>query len=85
LPEGKDPGARLSTRSGFYFYERTFYECTAYVARVLGDAVHLAVLIIGQFMPGFKMDIESAAALVVIVVMYLVGIAVDPGRGGGRG
>ncbi len=45
----------------------------------------LAVLIIGQFMPGFKMDIESAAALVVIVVMYLVGIAVDPGPGGWKG
>jgi hypothetical protein len=43
----------------------------------------LFVLIVGQFMPGFKLDIESAVALGVIVAAYIVGIAVDPGPGWG--
>jgi len=45
----------------------------------------LLVMIVGQFMPGFQMDVESAAAAGAIVLAYLIGIAVDPGPGGWKG
>ena len=45
----------------------------------------LVVLIVGQFRPGFDLDQERAAALLVVMVSYLFGVAVDPGAGGWQG
>jgi hypothetical protein len=50
-------------------------------AMVLG----LAVLIIAQVVPNFKLDTEAGAGLAVVVGSYIVGVAVDPGPGGWRG
>lgn len=45
----------------------------------------LVVILVGQFMPGFQIDIASAVALVIVIVSYLYGINQDPGPGGWRG
>lgn len=45
----------------------------------------LVVIIVSSFMPGFDMDAEAAAALALVVVSYLIGVAVDPGPGGWKG
>lgn len=45
----------------------------------------LAVIVVSAFSPGFDMDTDAAAGLVVIAVSYIVGVAVDPGPGGWKG
>jgi uncharacterized membrane protein len=45
----------------------------------------LAVLVVGQFRPGFDLDQERASALLVVILSYLLGLAVDPGSGGWQG
>jgi uncharacterized membrane protein len=45
----------------------------------------LAVILLGQFLPGFKIDIAGAASLVLVIVSYLYGLTQDPGPGGWRG
>lgn len=45
----------------------------------------LAVLIIAQFTPGFTLDTDATAALLVVVVSYMVGVTIDPGPGGWAG
>lgn len=45
----------------------------------------LAVILLGQFLPGFKIDIAGAASLVLVIVSYLYGVTTDPGPGGWRG
>lgn len=45
----------------------------------------LLVILVGQFLPNFTIDIGAAAALVIVVVSYLYGITVDPGPGGWKG
>ena len=45
----------------------------------------LAVILAGQFIPGFKIDIAGAASLVLVIASYLYGINQDPGPGGWRG
>lgn len=45
----------------------------------------IAVVAITQFIPDFKVDVDQTAALVVVGVSYIVGVAVDPGPGGWRG
>ncbi|MCC6147774.1 MAG: hypothetical protein IT308_09425 [Anaerolineaceae bacterium] len=47
--------------------------------------ITLIAVIIGVFIPGFALNIEEAAGLVIIAVAYLVGVAVDPGPGDWRG
>ena len=50
-------------------------------ALVLG----LIVLIVGVAYPGFQLDEEQTIGLVIIVMTYILGVAVDPGPGGWRG
>lgn len=45
----------------------------------------VAVIVIAAFVPGFDLEVDTAAGMAVIVVAYLVGVAVDPGPGGWRG
>jgi len=45
----------------------------------------ILVLILSAWYPGFDMDTDAAAGLVVIAVAYIVGVAVDPGMPGWRG
>ncbi len=45
----------------------------------------LLVIILTQFIPTFKLPVEDLAGLLVIVITYLAGIAVDPGPGGWKG
>ena len=45
----------------------------------------LILVIGGQFLPGFKMDVGAAASLLIVVMSYLYGITVDPGPGGWKG
>ena len=47
--------------------------------------IGLVVLVVAQFVPGFKLDENAAVGLAVIVAAYIVGVAVDPGPGGWRG
>ena len=48
-------------------------------------ALALLVVVIQAFAPAFEMDQENAAAMLVVVVSYLVGVSIDPGPGGWRG
>ncbi len=45
----------------------------------------LAVILAGQFLPGFKIDIGAGASLLIVVMSYLYGVSVDPGPGGWKG
>lgn len=45
----------------------------------------LVVLIVQAALPSFQLDTEAAAALVIVVVSYILGVSVDPGEGGWRG
>jgi uncharacterized membrane protein len=45
----------------------------------------LIVLIVSQVSPAFHLEVEEAAGLVVVMALYVVGAAVDPGPGGWRG
>lgn len=45
----------------------------------------LVVVVVSVFSPGFDLDTEHAAGLVVVAVTYIVGVAVDPGPGGWKG
>lgn len=45
----------------------------------------LVVIIIAAFVPGFKLDWDLAAGFLIIIVMYIVGVSVDPGPAGWRG
>lgn len=47
--------------------------------------IGLAVLLLGQVFPAFALDEEAAVGLVIVVVSYIVGVAVDPGPGGWAG
>jgi hypothetical protein len=48
-------------------------------------AILLPILLVGvlHFFPAFHLDTEAAAGLVVIVVSYILGTAVDPGDNAG--
>ena len=48
-------------------------------------ALALLVFVVQSFVPSFHLDSEQAAALVILVVSYLLGVAVDPGAAGWRG
>ncbi|NPV55232.1 MAG: hypothetical protein HPY76_00965 [Anaerolineae bacterium] len=48
-------------------------------------ALALLVVVMQAFIPTFEIDQENAAALLVVIVSYLVGVSVDPGPGGWRG
>lgn len=48
-------------------------------------ALALLALAAQALHPSFQMDVEQAAALVIVVVSYMLGVAVDPGEGGWRG
>lgn len=41
----------------------------------------LVVVILQQFIPGFKLDVEHSAGLLMIVLPYIIGVAADPGIG----
>jgi hypothetical protein len=45
----------------------------------------LLVVVVSVFIPGFNLDTEQAAGLLVIAVSYIIGVAVDPGPGDWRG
>jgi hypothetical protein len=45
----------------------------------------LFVLFLLPLVPGFKLDIPTAAGFVVVVVSYLIGVTKDPGPGGWAG
>jgi hypothetical protein len=45
----------------------------------------LVVVVVSVFIPGFNLDTEQAAGLLVIAVSYIIGVAVDPGPGDWRG
>lgn len=47
--------------------------------------IALIVIIIAAVSPGFELDADQAAAFVIVIVSYLIGVAVDPGPGGWRG
>lgn len=47
--------------------------------------IALIVIIIAAVSPGFDLDADQAAAFVIVIVSYLIGVAVDPGPGGWRG
>lgn len=45
----------------------------------------LAVILAGQFVPGFKIDLGAGASLLIVIMSYLYGVTVDPGPGGWKG
>lgn len=45
----------------------------------------LVAVVISTFSAGFELDADQVAGLVVIIVTYIIGVAVDPGPGGWRG
>lgn len=45
----------------------------------------LFVLLMPRIFPTFHLDVDAAAALVVVVTSYILGVAVDPGVAGWRG
>lgn len=45
----------------------------------------LVAIVISAFVPEFSIDQERGAAMAVIVVTYVLGVAVDPGPGGWAG
>lgn len=45
----------------------------------------LIVVVVATISPGFELEVENAAAMAVVVVSYMLGLAVDPGPGGWRG
>ena len=45
----------------------------------------LAMVVIGTFVPGFTLNTEEASGMLIIVVTYILGVAVDPGLGGWAG
>lgn len=45
----------------------------------------LAMVVIGTFVPGFTLDTDEAAGMLIVVVTYILGVAVDPGYGGWAG
>lgn len=47
--------------------------------------IALVVLFVGVFSPTFQLDEEQTVGLVIVVVSYMLGVAVDPGPGGWRG
>lgn len=47
--------------------------------------IALVVMIVASVVPGFDLDADQAAAFVIIVVSYIIGVTVDPGPGGWRG
>lgn len=59
---------------------------TLLISRKFWAAVlSLVVILVAAFAPGFELDSEAGAGLVVIAVSYIIGVAVDPGPGGWRG
>jgi hypothetical protein len=45
----------------------------------------LLLILILPYMPGFHLEVATAAGFVVIIIAYLVGITKDPGPGGWAG
>jgi uncharacterized membrane protein len=45
----------------------------------------LLLVLLLPILPGFKLDVATAAGFVVVVVSYLIGITKDPGPGGWAG
>ena len=44
-------------------------------------AITLVLLVVVAFFPSFQLDPDQAASLLLVIVPYLIGIAVDPGLG----
>jgi len=47
--------------------------------------ITLIVIVITSISPGFELDADQAAAFMIVIVSYVIGVAVDPGPGGWRG
>lgn len=47
--------------------------------------IALIVIIVAAVSPGFELDADQAAALVIVITSYIIGVTVDPGPGGWRG
>jgi uncharacterized membrane protein len=45
----------------------------------------LIIIIIAAISPGFELDADQAAAFVIVITSYIIGVTVDPGPGGWRG
>ncbi len=54
-------------------------------SRKMWAIVFLALVsLIGSRVPGFQMDADQAVAMTVIVVGYIAGVAIDPGKNAGN-
>lgn len=44
-------------------------------------ALTLVLLLVTAFQPTFQLDPDQAAGLLLVIVPYIIGVAVDPGKG----